>query len=249
MGRRLVVLVGVNKSMQSTFRTVVARDSSEIWNKKVLRRLLDHVPVDTRLDVIAERRHQLSSIPPRALHESYEKETTKDNRNEVTPHVISLPPRYGRLLYLLCRHSKAKLILEAGSGFGISTMYLALAAKENGGIVHSYEVASYSEIAAASVSLVSDSAHVHKGDFDRFEMDLDATSLVDFCFIDARHESDSIIRSFKNLRGWMSPKSVIVVDDIGYSMDSKNGWRHIVRSGREFGFVATINDRFGILGK
>ncbi|MGD8324261.1 MAG: class I SAM-dependent methyltransferase, partial [Gammaproteobacteria bacterium] len=39
----------------------------------------------------------------------------------------------GRLLYLLARGAKAKYSVEFGASFGVSTVYLAAAARDNGG--------------------------------------------------------------------------------------------------------------------
>lgn len=46
----------------------------------------------------------------------------------------------GRLLYLLARSSGAKLIVEFGASFGVSTVYLAAAAHDNGGRLVTTEV-------------------------------------------------------------------------------------------------------------
>jgi len=233
--------------MSTPLRLVVERNHSTTWDIPSLRRLLNRTPINPQLEIIQNRRRELARLSPRALHDSYSKELTKENGGKVTPRQISLPPRYGKILYMLASRSHAKVILEAGSGFGISSMYLALAAQNTGGKLLSYEIASYARIAAASVKLVSDTAEIHNADFDGFGMSIDATCLVDFCFIDARHEDNSLVRSFRNIRGWMSDHSMIVVDDIGYSGDSRAGWQHIAEAGTEFGFVATINDRFGLM--
>jgi predicted O-methyltransferase YrrM len=46
---------------------------------------------------------------------------------------IPLEPAQGMLCYLLCRSLGVRRIVEFGTSFGISTIYLAMAARDNGG--------------------------------------------------------------------------------------------------------------------
>jgi predicted O-methyltransferase YrrM len=46
---------------------------------------------------------------------------------------LAVSPETGRLLYMLARSSKAHDIVEFGTSFGISTLHLAAALKDNGG--------------------------------------------------------------------------------------------------------------------
>ena len=46
---------------------------------------------------------------------------------------LPVSPETGKLLYLLARSSNAKSIVEYGTSFGISTIHLAAAVKDNGG--------------------------------------------------------------------------------------------------------------------
>jgi predicted O-methyltransferase YrrM len=53
---------------------------------------------------------------------------------EVARHVyIPVSPEQGRLLYLQARAIDARNVVEYGTSFGISTIYLAAAVKDNGG--------------------------------------------------------------------------------------------------------------------
>ncbi len=46
---------------------------------------------------------------------------------------LPISPETGRLLYLLARSTKARAIVEFGTSFGLSTLHLAAAVKDNGG--------------------------------------------------------------------------------------------------------------------
>ncbi|TGR90003.1 O-methyltransferase, partial [bacterium M00.F.Ca.ET.191.01.1.1] len=46
---------------------------------------------------------------------------------------LAVSPETGTLLYMLARSSGARVIIEFGTSFGISTLYLAAALRDNGG--------------------------------------------------------------------------------------------------------------------
>jgi len=46
---------------------------------------------------------------------------------------LPVSPETGRLLYLLVRSTKARAVVEFGTSFGLSTIHLAAAVKDNGG--------------------------------------------------------------------------------------------------------------------
>jgi predicted O-methyltransferase YrrM len=46
---------------------------------------------------------------------------------------LAISPETGRLLYLLARATRARAIVEFGTSFGVSTLHLAAALKDNGG--------------------------------------------------------------------------------------------------------------------
>ncbi len=46
---------------------------------------------------------------------------------------LAIAPDTGKLLYLLARTSRAQTVIEFGTSFGLSTLYLAAAVRDNGG--------------------------------------------------------------------------------------------------------------------
>ena len=81
---------------------------------------------------------------------------------------ISLSPEAGRLLYLTARAIGARRIVEFGTSFGISTIYLAAAVRDNGGgsvigteLEPDKQAAATANLAAAALSEV---AEVRLGD-------------------------------------------------------------------------------------
>jgi predicted O-methyltransferase YrrM len=53
---------------------------------------------------------------------------------------LATSPEQGRLLYLLARMSRATTIVEFGASFGVSSLYLGAAARDNGGHLVTTEV-------------------------------------------------------------------------------------------------------------
>jgi predicted O-methyltransferase YrrM len=81
---------------------------------------------------------------------------------------LAVSPETGTLLYLLARSSKARSIIEFGTSFGISTLHLAAALRDNGGgrlISTEFEP---SKIAAARANIaaggLSDLVEIREGD-------------------------------------------------------------------------------------
>jgi predicted O-methyltransferase YrrM len=77
----------------------------------------------------AERERRLmSTLPPDQLEA------------RVDEFLISIGPQAGRLVHLLATSARARTIVELGTSYGYSTIWLADAARETGGRVHSLEL-------------------------------------------------------------------------------------------------------------
>lgn len=81
---------------------------------------------------------------------------------------LSVDPRTRRLLYMLARSTNARAIVEFGTSFGLSTLYLAAALRDNGGgrlltaeFVSAKAAAARATFAAAAVD---DLVEVREGD-------------------------------------------------------------------------------------
>lgn len=98
---------------------------------------------------------------------------------------LAVSPAEGRLLYVLARGSRAVSIVEFGASFGISTIYLAAAARDTGGHVITTEVhpekcaALRATVAAAGLA---DVVTVLEGDARETLQDVEAG--IDFAFLD-----------------------------------------------------------------
>ncbi len=66
--------------------------------------------------------------------------TSDDGILRLSEFYLAVSPEEGELLYLMARASKARKLVEFGASFGISTLYLAAAAADNGGQLVTTEV-------------------------------------------------------------------------------------------------------------
>ena len=100
---------------------------------------------------------------------------------------LPVSPETGRLLYLLVRATNARAVVEFGTSFGLSTVHLAAAVKDNGGgrvIGSEFETAKVAQ-AKANLALagLSEFVEVREGDAtETLARDLPAS--VDFVLLD-----------------------------------------------------------------
>lgn len=226
----------------------VKSDSSE-WSRDRLRHLVDRPLRSPVLARIEERRRELAALPPMALHRSYDGTNPNAGQPFVTPRSISLPRRYGRILYSIAADLRPRLTLEAGAGLGMSGMYLGAGiALTRTGRLMSFEIADYHQIARESIEAVLPRVEVRQDDFGNFHRALDPTAMVDLCFLDSKHDTQTVIRNYKSLLGWIGPRGVVMVDDVTSTTESRLAWDHLVERG-DFGFVACIHNRIGFLAR
>lgn len=126
----------------------------------------------------------------------------------------------GRLLYLLARARRARSIVEFGTSFGVSTIHLAAAVRDNGGgrvigteFEQSKATATYETLAAAGLD---DLAEIRVGDaLETLQVDLPAP--VDFVLLDG---TKTIYLDLLNLlEPALSPDAIIVADNAARSPD------------------------------
>ncbi|SMO81728.1 Methyltransferase domain-containing protein [Paracoccus laeviglucosivorans] len=239
------------KAGAARFAVTYLRENSATWDRARFRKVIEK-PLDAEvLSVIAHRRAVLRHYAPHPLHGSYggNAHAGREGPGMVSSDTLAISPAYGAVLHNLARAADPRLIVEDGAGFGISSMYLAAATRgKEGSTLISFEISEYARLAQASVVLIDPGSRVVQGDFAGFARQLAGTAQIGFAFIDAMHEKDALLRSFKSLVGWMAPKSMIVVDDLSYSESAREGFRAMMRM-EHHDFVCIVNKRFGVLIK
>jgi predicted O-methyltransferase YrrM len=126
---------------------------------------------------------------------------------------IPIDEAQGRTLYAMARASGAKTIVEFGTSFGISAIYLAAAARDNGGrfIGTEFEPAKVKKARAHLAEAgLQDVANVLEGDAQ--ETLKSVTGPIDFLLLDGW--KDLCLPILKQLESQIPPGGVILCDDI-----------------------------------
>jgi len=133
---------------------------------------------------------------------------------------LAISPETGTLLYMLARSSGARTIVEFGTSFGISTLHLAAALRDNGGgrlITSEFEP---SKVTRARENLtaggLADLVEIRAGDaLQTLSVDLPET--IDLVLLDGAKALYPEILSL--LEGRLRPGALIVADNADYSPD------------------------------
>jgi len=133
---------------------------------------------------------------------------------------LAVSRQTGALLYMLARSSRARTIVEFGTSFGISTLHLAAALRDNGGgqlITSEFEptkvTRARNNLAAAGLS---DLVEIRQGDaLQTLSVDLPKT--IDLLLLDGAKALYPEILALLESR--LRPGALIVADNAGYSPD------------------------------
>jgi len=135
----------------------------------------------------------------------------------VLPHLknayIPITPDQGRFLYQTARLIRARTIVEFGTSFGVSAIYLAAAARENGGRFIGTELEP-NKLASARANLrdagLSEIVEIRGGDARQTLADLDPP--IDLLFLDGW--KDLYLPILELMRPKLSKGAVVLADNI-----------------------------------
>ncbi|MCO5072185.1 MAG: class I SAM-dependent methyltransferase [Rhizobiaceae bacterium] len=125
---------------------------------------------------------------------------------------LAIGPQMGRFLYNTARAVDARHIVEFGTSFGISTMYLAAAAADSGGrVVGSEFHPNKAEKARANLADagLSDLVEIRVGD--ALETLADVAEPIDLLFLDG--SKDLYLEILKMLEDRLKPGSLVICDN------------------------------------
>lgn len=150
---------------------------------------------------------------------------------------IPIVPQQGSFLYMQAIALNAKNILEFGTSYGISTIYLGLAAKANGGKVISTEYLPH-KVKAARKNIeeagLSDYVTILEGDARETLQDLSIE--WDMVLLDGW--PDLVYPIFKIIEPNLKNRAVIMVDDIDGYQPSMQNYLDYIRN-PENGYIST----------
>ncbi len=147
------------------------------------------------------------------------------------------PKKYCELYYRILKHIDAERVLELGTSFGITTLYLS--ANTNASVF--------------TFEGNNDSINIARTNFEAFERknveliegNLDTTlsnflqdpTKIDFVFIDANHKYEPTIRYFNMLSRRMSDTGIMVLDDIHLSEEMERAWIEVKNHDLVYGSI------------
>ena len=141
----------------------------------------------------------------------------------------SVSMKYGALLYRIARWFRPEMIIELGTGVGISTLYLSSGSPETP--LHSIE--RNDERAALAAQLTGryspGPVSIHRGEMgEKLGHILSLLPSRFMAFVDGNHRYESTVEYVRRLLGKAGEESVIVMDDIYWSRGMHRAWEEVI---------------------
>ncbi len=140
-------------------------DTTCSLNEPIIQSILTKLHKEAKKDKIKFLRVGLSMLSDKILKK---KPTVTDEAKRFRDVYIPISPDQGRFAYITARSIEAQRIVEFGTSFGISTIYLAAAVRDNGGelVIGSEIEPSKVEIANANIESagLQNYVNIRKGD-------------------------------------------------------------------------------------
>lgn len=159
---------------------------------------------------------------------------------------LSIGPRMGRFLYNTARSTGAQRIVEFGTSFGISTIYLAAAAADTGGRVTGSEFHQHkAEKARANLTDagLGDRAEIRVGDARETLAELDGP--IDLLFLDGA--SDLYLDMLTLLEDRLTPGAWVISDNADH-LAADTGFLAHVGDGSRY-LTALLGTRKGLISQ
>ena len=158
---------------------------------------------------------------------------TKTNQRkicDIAKHVAK-NRKFAQLLFRIVNYYQPKNIIELGTSLGISSAYLA-SANVNSKLI---TIEGSPEVAAIAKKNLSELGFKNiksiTGNFDDMLTDvLKNIPSVDLVFIDGNHRKEPTIKYFDQLLEHASEQSIFIFDDIHWSTEMDEAWKHIKQS-------------------
>ncbi|QJW89086.1 class I SAM-dependent methyltransferase [Spirosoma taeanense] len=142
------------------------------------------------------------------------------------------PARFGRLLFRLIRHAKANVIVDLGTSLGLTTAYLAEAARPQHGQVLTFEGCPQTAAVARQNfdRLGTPNVEIVVGNLDEtLASRVARLKPIDFVFFDANHRYEPTVRYFEICLSNSHNDTLFVFDDIHWSDEMEQAWAYIKR--------------------
>ena len=150
---------------------------------------------------------------------------------------ISIVPDQGTFLYMQARALNAKNIIEFGTSYGISTLYLGKAAKDNGGrVITTENLAHKAAVARQNFQQAGLADYIEVREGDALQTLKNIEGEVDFVLLDGW--PDLVFKVFQLLEPHLKKGAVIAVDDVEGFAPSMQDYLDYVRHPKN-GYLST----------
>ncbi|WP_081289897.1 O-methyltransferase [Mycobacterium colombiense] len=144
--------------------------------------------------------------------------------------------------YLVDWHDP-RIVVEFGSAFGVSGMYLSSALRQ--GWMYSFEInPSWADIAERNIKSVTDRYTLTRGAFEDHVGDIPES--IDLALVDGIHTHDFVTRQWQILQPRMAPGALVLFDDIDFNRGMGEAWRDICADPHVVGAVE-VSKRLGLV--
>lgn len=136
--------------------------------------------------------------------------------------------KHSLLYQYFCSLTPAQTVIELGTCLGLTSSYLAEAAR---GTLYTFEGAE--ELAHLAQKNIRNYKNIRLiiGDIsETLPNFLRQRKRIDFAFIDANHTYAHTLSYYDQIRDWVHEESVVVIGDIHWSREMNRAWKEIIAS-------------------
>jgi predicted O-methyltransferase YrrM len=152
----------------------------------------------------------------------------------------------GNALCWLVREREPKLVVEIGTAFGFSGMYLLSGMIGRGGVLLTFEPNRiWAWQARLNLQGISNQFRLIEGTFEENLNTLPKEGVIDLTLIDAIHTPEFVKPQFELTARRSRPGALILVDDVDFSPEMETCWRDLAADSRIR--AAVVIDRLGVL--
>ncbi len=139
------------------------------------------------------------------------------------------PARFGRLLFRLNRRFASKTIVDLGTSLGMTTAYVAEAAKPDGHVLTFEGCPETAAVARQNFERLGlQNVTIVVGNLDEtLAPHIASLAPIDFVFFDANHRYEPTVRYFETCLTNIHNDTVFVFDDIHWSDEMEQAWAYI----------------------
>jgi predicted O-methyltransferase YrrM len=141
------------------------------------------------------------------------------------------PAKFAQLLFRIGTHYGCKSVLELGTSFGLTTLYLSCVSEDARVITIEGDESVAAYAAKHFQSLQKSRINLIQGAFENeLPSALKQLGKVDLAYIDGNHRRDSTLNYFRQILPFTHEKSILVFGDIHWSKEMKRAWKEITSS-------------------